>query len=388
MAHALLSPSSAARWCTCPGSVGLTKDMPEEASPYADDGTRMHAKAAAAITARQPIPAQPGSPEELLNEYINFVIDESRGSTLMIEQPLDIGKITGEKGAKGTADAVVVKSDVVHVIDLKWGAGVPVDAENNRQLSIYAMAALDLFTDSTDFKRVRMTIVQPRVGDGRPRSWEISVEELNALRAEIRKHAATAMQMAAGIIEPTFCPSKDACRFCKARGCCKHFAASALSAAGIEPQFDSMDQPMTPAERGRLLDAVPVVEAWLKHFTDESLKLALDGGELPTGYKLVRGRPGVRKWADDEAAEKMLAGMKVPKAERTVSKVISPTAAQKLVKAQKLSEAQWSKLEVLVTRSEGALALAPESDKRPAVEPPSVAEAFPVIEEKPAPEWL
>jgi hypothetical protein len=362
--------------------------MPEEASPYAYDGTRMHEKAAKAIIARTPVPAQPGSPEELLNEYINFVIDESGGNVLMVERSVPIGKITGEQGAVGTADAIVVKDDLLHVIDLKWGAGVPVDAEGNRQLSIYAMAALDELTGDTGIKRVRMTIVQPRVGDGRPRSWEISVEELNAIRAEIRKHAATAMQMAAGIIEPTFCPSKDACRFCKARGCCKHFAASALSAAGIEPQFDSMDQPMTPAERGRLLDAVPVVEAWLKHFTDESLKLALDGGELPTGYKLVRGRPGIRKWADDEAAEKMLAGMKVPKADRTVSKVISPTAAQKLVKAQKLSEAQWSKLEALVTRSEGALALAPESDKRPAVEPPSVAEAFPVIEEKPAPEWL
>lgn len=387
MAHALLSPSSAARWCTCPGSVGLTKDMPNESSPYAEEGTRMHELAAKAIIAREPIPAQPGSPEELLNEYINFVIDESRGNVIMVERSVNIGRITGEAGAFGTADAIIIKDDSLHVVDLKWGAGVPVDAEGNRQLLIYAMAALDELTGDTGIRSVRMTIVQPRVGDGRPRSWEISIEELKAARAEIRKHAETALQMAAGIIDPVFCPSKAACQFCKARGCCKHFAASALSAAGIEPQFDSMEQPMTPSERGRLLDAVPTVEAWLKAFTDESLKLALDGA-LPDGYKLVRGRPGIRKWTDDEAAEKALASMKVAKADRTVSKVISPTAAQKLVKAQKISEAQWAKLEALVTRSEGSLTLAPESDKRPAVEPPSVGDEFPVIEEKPAPEWL
>lgn len=386
MAHALLSPSSAARWCTCHGSVGLTKDMPDDVSQYADEGTRMHEMAAKAIIAQKPIEAAPGSQEELLNEYINFVLDEARGNVLMVERSVPVGKITGEAGAVGTADAIVLKDDLLHVIDLKWGAGVPVDAEGNRQLSIYAMAALDELTGDTGIRRVRMTIVQPRVGDGRPRSWEISVEELAAARAEIRKHAETAMQMAAGIIDPVFCPSKAACQFCKARGCCKHFAASALSAAGIEPQFDSMEQPMTPAERGRLLDSVPVVEAWLKAFTDESLKLALDGS-LPDGYKLVRGRPGIRKWIDEAAAEKALASMKVAKADRTVSKVISPTVAQKLVKAKKLSEAQWAKLEALVTRSEGSLALAPESDKRPAVEPPSVGDEFPMIEEKPAPEW-
>lgn len=385
--HARLSASAAGRWCRCLGSVALTMDMPEEVSPYADDGTRMHEKAAAAIIARQPIPAQPGSPEELLNEYVNFVIDESRGNVLMVERSVDISKITGEAGAVGTADAIVIKDDLIHVIDLKWGAGVPVDAENNLQLQIYAMAALDELTGDTGIRRVRMTIVQPRVGDGRPRSWEISTDELRTYRAEIRHCAEAAMQMAAGIIEPVYTPSKEACRFCKGRGCCKHFAAAALNAAGIEPQFDSMDQPMTPAERGRLLDAVPTVEAWLKAFTDESLKLALDG-QIAEGYKLVRGRPGIRKWVDDEDAEKMLERMKVAKSDRTVSKVISPTAAQKLVKAKKLSEAQWAKLEELITRSEGSLALAPESDKRPAVEPPSVGDAFPIIEEKPAPEWL
>jgi hypothetical protein len=46
MAHAQLSPSSAVRWMTCPGSVALTKDMPDTSSKYADEGTDAHELAA------------------------------------------------------------------------------------------------------------------------------------------------------------------------------------------------------------------------------------------------------------------------------------------------------------------------------------------------------
>ena len=40
--HALLSPSSASRWLLCPASVAYTKDMPEETSEYAEEGSRAH----------------------------------------------------------------------------------------------------------------------------------------------------------------------------------------------------------------------------------------------------------------------------------------------------------------------------------------------------------
>ena len=42
MAHALLGPSSAARWMACPPSVNLTKDMPDTTSEYAAEGSLAH----------------------------------------------------------------------------------------------------------------------------------------------------------------------------------------------------------------------------------------------------------------------------------------------------------------------------------------------------------
>lgn len=41
--HAVLSASSAHRWLNCPGSVSLTKDMPDTKSEYAEEGRLAHA---------------------------------------------------------------------------------------------------------------------------------------------------------------------------------------------------------------------------------------------------------------------------------------------------------------------------------------------------------
>ena len=382
MAHALLAPSAAARWCTCPGSVGDSMDLPDRSSVYAEEGTRMHALAAEAIEAGSELTCNPGDENDQLNTYIGFVLAEARGGQLFVEQSLSIAPITGEPGARGTADAVVIRDDLLHVMDLKWGAGVPVEAEENLQLLTYGCAAYHAFIKGTEregrITRLRLTIVQPRVGSGRPRSWEISIDEMLKREDSLKECAERALSMAMGFVDPVYHPSEKACRFCKAKGSCKHFAKAALEAAGIEPVFDSMDAPMTAEERGRLLDAVPVVDAWLKSFQEESLKAALDG-KLAKGYKLVKGRPGIRKWSDEAEAEAKLKSMKVTIDRRYKMKVISPTDAEKLMKAQVISERQWAKLEQLVTRAEGSLLLVPESDKRPAENPPDLADMFPEI---------
>ena len=40
--HALLGPSSSARWLACPPSARLTEFMPNETSVYAEEGTKAH----------------------------------------------------------------------------------------------------------------------------------------------------------------------------------------------------------------------------------------------------------------------------------------------------------------------------------------------------------
>ena len=49
-AHAILSPSAAARWLKCPASVAMTASMPEETSPYALEGSIAHAVAESVVT--------------------------------------------------------------------------------------------------------------------------------------------------------------------------------------------------------------------------------------------------------------------------------------------------------------------------------------------------
>ena len=55
--HALLSPSSAARWMRCPASVVVTRDMPEDSSPYAIEGTCAHRLAELLLNGADGFPA-------------------------------------------------------------------------------------------------------------------------------------------------------------------------------------------------------------------------------------------------------------------------------------------------------------------------------------------
>ena len=94
--------------------------------------------------------------------YIDTVQEYAKHGTLIVEESLPIDHITGEKEAEGTADAVIVGDDELTVIDLKFGAGVTVSAFENGQLMIYGLGALEKYSLVSDFKRVRMVIVQPR----------------------------------------------------------------------------------------------------------------------------------------------------------------------------------------------------------------------------------
>ena len=82
-------------------------------------------------------------------EQINDLV-RSTGGILHVEQRLPIGQWTDEPGAHGTSDAVIVAGDELIVADLKFGMGVEVSAVDNKQLMLYALAALDKF-DSEAF---------------------------------------------------------------------------------------------------------------------------------------------------------------------------------------------------------------------------------------------
>jgi hypothetical protein len=156
MAHARLSPSSAERWMTCAGSVPLSDGVVDEGSDFAAEGTAAHELAEkillgadGAALVGQKAENDVLWTQDMLTDVMKYVTAISDivtlGGELHVEQKLSIEAITGEAGAHGTSDAVIVLGDELIVADLKFGRGVVVEADNNRQLMIYALAALRKF---------------------------------------------------------------------------------------------------------------------------------------------------------------------------------------------------------------------------------------------------
>lgn len=368
--HALLSPSSAVRWLACPAAPLMEQGRPDEASPFAAEGTAAHEAAAIALLTDAPVTAQKGMSDDDLPAVQSYVdLSQSlcgQGAQLFIEQELDISPFTGEEGAKGTADAIIVRPEEIIVIDLKFGRGVRVDAEQNPQLMLYAAAAQRQF-DAQD-KPCRLVVHQPRINH--VSEWVCSVEEMQLFLGRV----STASGVARSIMErgaaadTDYNPCESACRFCRARAVCPALTAQVQQVVGTD--FDAIDAPEpaapTDAEAiARALPFVPLIEAWCRAVTTEAERL-LTAGEPVAGYKLVQGRKGNRAWTSAADAEAMLKTMKVRADDMYERRVISPAAAEKLAKAGTIGKRQWPKLQALITRAEGKPTLAPESDPRPA----------------------
>jgi hypothetical protein len=94
------------------------------------------------------------------------------------------------------------------------------------------------------------------------------------------------------------------------------------------------------------------------------------------GWKLVPGKRGARQWSSPQAAEELLRKTFRLTIEQAYDlKLISPTSAEKLKKSGVIGDRQWSRVQDLITQSDGKPHVAPASDPRPALEiVPVVAE--------------
>ena len=395
--HALLAPSASSRWLRCPASVIWTSRAPRgESSAFAQEGTWAHALAERYL--RAGIDGTPDSEVRFTDEEVTAIVaagldpDDFRGPVmeyvsyirsipgmLLVEQELDLEPITGEKGAKGTSDAVVIdEAGEIHICDLKYGRGEQVEADHNSQLAIYAGAAIAAFGFMADIKIVNLHIVQPRLAH--TVVWTAPLDVFEPFLEDIRKGAAKALRLfeAVGDGTPAECnyhPGPVACRWCCFRGQCGALASYALTSAGLELP-DSIKPKIDGEALADLLSRVDLIQSWLKDLGATAHDALLSGEKIP-GYKLVEGRAGPRKWSDEGKAEKLLKGWKVPSEVRYVKSLISPTAAEKLVKLKTLTEDQWRDLNSVIIREPGKLTVVPEYDKRPAVSGKPEAEAYP-----------
>lgn len=374
--HADLAPSAAHRWIRCPGSVPMSKGIGDTGSSYAAEGTWAHKLAEVRLSGRETLTEgevadlvgltgetyDTAAMDEPVRYYVDYV--QALGGDLFTEQRLSLTEITGEEGARGTADAVILRGSELVIADLKYGQGVKVDAVENPQLTIYAGAAVRTFAPMMDeeLQSVRLIIIQPRLDH--VSEWTMTPAELEARLDTISKAAAEARrEMAAGdTAEWHLCPGLPQCRFCPARGRCRELARFALTAAGL-PEMKSAVPKLDTNMIGETLGKLDLIQSWIDGMKQVAEEELLKGRSIP-GWKLVAGRAGPRKWGDKAAADRVLSEKGVPDSLRFVRELISPTQAEKLAKEGKITDEQWQAVQGEITRSEPKPAVVPESDPR------------------------
>lgn len=255
-------------------------------------------------------------------------------------------------GGFGTCDAVILKGKTLHIIDLKFGRGVQVYAENNPQLMLYALGAWSEIEMLQDIDTIMLHIVQPRL-DHIDR-WSISVPDLLAWGAWVRERAALALQPDAPRV-----PGKIQCVWCRSAGSCAALYEHTAEVVGRE--FDDLDGvslgSMTEDQTRAILENAGLIRAFLGAVEDSVFRLLNEGGSFE-GWKLVEGR-SIRKWADEAQAETALVDAVGDAAWE--KSLLSPAKAEKLLGKKK------SILKGLIVKPEGKPTLAPDSDKRPAL---------------------
>lgn len=385
--HALLSPSGADRWMTCPGSVLLTKDLPEDTSPYAQEGTNYHTLAQICLEQEKDALEFVGMPfedetvvteenAEYLQVYLDHVRQETaKGGTVVIEDKLPIAQITGEKDAEGTSDCTIIRDDVVAVRDLKYGRGVAVKADGNRQLKMYALGAIEKHGMWDLVKEVDLGICQPRI-TSEISQCIIPIDELRMFKQEVQVVARPILRALETGEKLPLNPSKKACQFCKAAkaGICEALELMVRNAA--EEGFEDLDAPkiiqtakgpVTVPEADRFGEAMKLAD--LCEIYVKGVRAAVESRLLAskpvTGYKLVQGRKGPRQWVNEEEIEASLKRKRVKHEEMYTYKLISPTKAEK--KWAKTKPTWWEELseEGKIAQSDAALSVAPTDDPRP-----------------------
>ncbi|HBS7723328.1 DUF2800 domain-containing protein [Klebsiella pneumoniae] len=384
--HARLSPSSAHRWTRCPGSLALESTQPDKSSAFAEEGTRAHELAEKILNGRlQGFEHQGGTDPEMHDyvlRYVDAVWTLAEGNELMVEQRVDFSHIVGVENSFGTADAVVIVGNELQIHDLKYGRGVQVDAEQNEQLQLYALGALEQFNLLYDFDSVRLFIHQPRLNH--VSEWALSVEELEAFGQRAQEAAANVIVMF-NIAEcegvntlplENFTPGEKQCRFCKASAICT--AREQFHMQTVAGDFDDLTAPvselitnaiarvpmLTNEQLAEIYGQADFLESWLKAIRDR-VNSELNAGHPVPGFKLVTGKQGNRAWRNEVEAEELLKSFRLKQDQMYSQKVISPTQAEKLLKKE--SPRRWTKVEALITRSDGKPTIAPESDPRPAL---------------------
>lgn len=360
--HALLSASSSHRWLNCPPSARLCENYEDKGSDYAAEGTDAHSlceyklKAALGIPAKDPtadLTYYNEEMEECANGYAAYILElvETAKQTcsdpqVLIEQRLDFSRYV-EDGF-GTGDCVIIADGTLHIVDYKHGQGVLVVAENNPQMKLYALGALEIFDGIYDINTVSMTIYQPRRDN--VSTHTVSKESLYQWAEEVLKPAAKHAYAGGGEFK-----CGEWCQFCKAKYECRTRAEHNMELARYDFKLPPL---LTDDEVENILGRIDELVSWASDVKDYALQAAIDGKQWH-GWKLVEGRSN-RRYTDEAAVAEAVSAAGYDPYER---KVLGVTAMISLLGKKRFEEILGSYIE----KPQGKPTLVPESDKRPAI---------------------
>lgn len=360
--HALLSASSSHRWLHCPPSARLCEGYDDNGSNFAAEGTDAHAlceyklRSALGMEAKDPtedLSWYDAEMEESATGYAAFVmelVEEAKKTcpdpVVLIEQRLDYSRYVAE--GFGTGDCVIIADGTLHIVDFKYGRGILVEAEDNPQMMLYALGALELFDCLYDIDTVSMTIFQPRRGN---------VSTYTLPKADLYEWADTVLAPTAELAwsgEGEY-HCGEWCQFCKAKADCRERAKANMELAKYEFKQPPL---LTDEEVEEILGRIDELIAWASDIRDYALQAAISGKHW-SGYKLVEGRSN-RKYTDERA---VVAAVRAAGYDPYEHKVLGVTAMTTMLGKKQFNDI----LGGLVTKPQGKPTLVPDSDKRPAM---------------------
>ena len=374
-AHALLSPSAAHRWMNCTAAPLLEINVEDAGSDYAAEGTLAHAYCTLKLKKYLGLPTadeekeiealsqyHTGEMDEYTDTYVSIVLEKfnaarahTKDAQLLVETRLDFSKHIPD--AFGTADAIIIADGTIDEIDFKYGKGVKVSAFQNPQTMIYGLGAFEKFDFEYDIRRVRMTIIQPRIDN--LSEYEVTTAELLSWAIKELEPKAKEAYSGNGKQQPG-----DWCQFCKVKHTCRALVNLCKETAQNNAQLLSTDELAKD-----VLPMLPIIKTWLAGVEDYALQQALSGVSLP-GWKLVEGRSN-RKIVNVEGAATALINAGYAK-----TAIYKPQELCTITELEKMvGKKQFAALCAdFIEKPKGKPTLAEESDKRPALDP--VAEDF------------
>lgn len=390
--HALLSPSGAKKWLTCPASLICEKDIPSTSGKAAVLGTAMHSISEYHLNAYIRGTALP-----LEREVGAYVLDEGKGQIKALISPMkgavlitadmieQVRKYTdyckavidvatyaklemrvnltevlhpGYEGVEtfGTADIVAVQElantdeHMLIIGDLKTGRH-RVEAKENKQLMLYALGVYRRLKRRYNITVVRLVIFQPYAGGAS--EWDISVEGLELFAKFAQKRALLSLDAyfrgKKNLKASDFKPSVDGCQWCRFSEQCAARTRMVNSVLAEELE-DDFALELTPEQLVAEYEKLPLLRQHIDK-VEKAMAAALHSGKKVPGYKLVEGRPGNRSWSDAEKVAELY-GDKLTK-----EVLMTPTEAVKVIPEEELKD--------FITRKPGSPCVAAADDKRP-----------------------